>query len=345
MEQKKVSRRNFFTRTAALTGVAAAAYSMEDYNLLAFQQGERQGFGGAPGQGPGGRGQQQPALPDIPGPIPTVKIGGIPVTRLMAGHNLMVGQAHDSGSGLIYISSLLRAYFTEPKVLETFGMYEKHGINTSGARMAANNSDWAKKYMAQGGKLNWMAGISSENDLPMAKDMGCKLAYVHGNTADGLMRTANGTDGIAKLLDAIRKAGMVGGICCHQIDVVTACEKADIKPSFYLKTYNTINFMANSGGERGDPNATAEQKKAEAERITKQIIDVMASVKVPWIGFKIAAAGRTNPSVAFPDAFKVGCDALLVGMYDFQVANNANLTKKILLEKDKIVRTRPWLES
>jgi len=36
---------------------------------------------------------------------------------------------------------------------------------------------------------------------------------------------------------------------------------------------------------------------------------------------------------------------LLVGMYDFQVAAGANLTKKILQEKDKLGRTRPWYES
>jgi hypothetical protein len=187
MEQKRVSRRSFFKKTAALTGAAAAVYSMEDLNLLAFQQGQ----GGDPARGGPpqgfGRGGAQPTVPDIPGPVPTLKLGGIPVSRLIAGHNLLVGQAHDSGSGLIYISSLLRAYFTEPKVLETFAQYEKNGINCSGARMAANNTAWAKKYIAQGGTLNWMAGISSENDIPTAVDMGCKFGYVHGNTADAAM--------------------------------------------------------------------------------------------------------------------------------------------------------------
>jgi len=349
MEQRTVSRRSFFKKAAVLTGAAAGVYSMEENNLLAFQQ--RQGGApparGADGAPQGGRrGGAEAALPDIPGPVPTLKLGGIEVSRLIAGHNLLVGQAHDSGSGLIYISALLRAYFTEEKVLETFAMYEKHGINCSGARMAANNSAWAKKYMAQSGKLTWMAGISSENNIPMALDMGCKLGYVHGNTADAAIRQANGTDLIAKQLDAIRKAKMAAGICCHSLEVVTSCEKAGIKPDFYLKTYNSINYyMTGGGGPAGSAGAASAPDQAAREEAAKAVIDAMASVKVPWIGFKVLAAGRVSPNQAFTECYKNGCDGLLVGMYDFQVAAGANLTKKILQEKDKLGRTRPWYES
>jgi hypothetical protein len=373
MEQNQINRRNFF-KTATVAGAAAAAYSWEEYDLLAFQRREGgappQGGaggpgaareGGAPGQGaPGGaRGGQQVVIPDIPGPVPTVKIGGLQISRLIAGHNLVVGQAHEGGSGLVYISALLRAYFTEAKVLETFSMYEKHGINCSGARMATNNSDWAKKYMAQGGKLSWLAGISSEKDIPMAVDMGSKLGYVHGNTADAAIRSATGADSIAKLLDAIRKAKMVGGVCCHSIDVVTICEKAGIKPDFYIKTFNPVNYsmsgggVAENAGARGAEGAPAPSPagganvvdQAARDKAMKITSDIMASVKVPFIGFKVLGAGRANPSQAFPEAFKNGCDALLVGMYDFQVAADANLVKKLLLEKDKLGRTRPWVES
>jgi hypothetical protein len=358
MEQNQVSRRNFF-KTTTIAGAAAAALSWEEYDLLAFQQREGgappQGGaagpgaareGGAPGQGaPGGaRGGQQVVIPDIPGPVPTVKIGGLQISRLIAGHNLVVGQAHDGGSGLVYISALLRAYFTEAKVLETFSMYEKHGINCSGARMAANNSEWAKKYMAQGGKLSWLAGISSEKDIPMAVDMGSKLGYVHGNTADAAIRAADGAGSIAKLLDAIRKAKMVAGVCCHSFDVITTCEKAGVKPDFYIKTINPVNYYMNGGSAPNNSGLGAADQESRDKAI-KAIADIMASVKVPFIGFKVLAAGRANPSQAFSEAFKAGCDALLVGMYDFQVAADANLVKKLMLEKDKLGRTRPWVES
>jgi len=352
MEQKEVSRRDFFRKTAVITGAAAAAYSLEERELLAFQQ--REGgappMGGAPGQGgppPGGARGAQVAIPDIPGPVPTFKLGGIPVSRLLAGHNLVVGQAHEGGSGLIYVSSLLRAYFTEAKVLETFSAYEKSGINISGARMAANMLAYSKKYMAQGGKLAWLAGISSEKDIAMATEMGARFGYVHGNTADGFLRNnGNVAEGCAKLLDAMRKANLVSGICCHNIDVVVACEKAGVETAFYIKTFNPVNYYMNGTGVPANAQgAVVAADKAVQEEAAKKVADVMAGVKVPFIGFKTLGAGRANPTQAFTDSFKLGCDGILVGMYDFQVAQNANLVKKIMLEKDKLGRTRPWVES
>ncbi|MCX6544392.1 MAG: hypothetical protein NTV05_08250, partial [Acidobacteria bacterium] len=69
----------------------------------------------------------------------------------------------------------------------------------------------------------------------------------------------------------------------------------------------------------------------------------MASVKVPWIGFKVLAAGAIAPRDAFKFCFQNGCDFVVAGMYDFQVADNTNVAKQILLDKDKLGRTRPWL--
>jgi hypothetical protein len=286
-------------------------------------------------------------IPAIPGPIPTVKLGGVEVSRLIAGHNLVVGQAHEGGSGLIYISSLLTNYFTEPKVLETFAAYEKNGINTSGARMADNMLGYTKKYKAQGGKLQWLAGISSERDLPMATEMGAQLGYVHGNTADADLALPNGTDEIAKLLDAIRKAKMAGGICAHNLDVIIACEKAGIKPDFYIKTFNNRNFMMTGNGvPTGITSGVVDAaQKAGAEQSAKMVKEYMASVKVPFVGFKTLAAGRVQPADALAWSFENGCDAVLVGMYDFQVANNANMTKKILQDRASIKRTRGWFQS
>jgi len=282
--------------------------------------------------------------------VPTLKLGGLEISRLIAGHNLVVGQAHESGSGLLYISGLLRAYFTEDKVLETFAMYEKHGINCSGARMADDMLGYVKKYQAKGGKLKWMAGISTENDIKMALDMGCQLGYVHGNMADGALRQPDGAAAIGKLMDAIQKAKMVAGICCHSIDVVTACEKAGVKPQFYIKTFNPVNYYMNGGGVPDRPaggatGLSSEAAKVEADASAKRVTDVMATIKVPFIGFKSLGAGRALPSAAFKWSFENGCDGMLVGAYDFQVAANTNLAKQILQAKDKITRTRPWFES
>jgi hypothetical protein len=352
MDTEKVSRRKFLSSAATLTATAAV-YSWEEHDLLAEQQ--RQG--GAP-QGRGGRGAT--AVPNVGAPMPMGKLGNLQVSRLIAGHNLVVGQAHSRD--LLWTSSLLRAYFTEEKILETFAAYEKMGVNTSLARMSAQMVDPVKKYMKEGGKLQWIAGISAQDDgnvsrdLDTALDMGAKGGYVHGNTADALFRAKN-IDAIGRALEGIRAAKLVAGVCCHLLDVPMALEAAGIKPDFYMKTFHSGNYWSAGPPIEPDPKwKPSETELAQAElgawgrrnniwdTTPRQTAEFMAKVQVPWIGFKVLAAGALSPREAFTYSFQNGCDFIAVGMYDFQVADNANITKQILVvDKDKLERTRPWL--
>jgi len=355
----RVSRRNFLKKAATLGATTAAVYSWEEQQLLAHQQ--RQG--GPPGQRqggpPGGRGAAA-AIPDVAAPMPMGKIGNLELSRLIAGHNLVVGQAHSRD--LLWTSQLLRAYFTEEKIIETFALYEKKGINASLARMSAQMIDPVKKYMKGGGKLKWIAGISAQGDgdisrdLAMAQDMGAVAGYVHGNTSDALFKAKN-IAAIGKAIDTMRKSNLVAGVCCHLLDVPMALEKAGIKPDFYVKTFHTGNYWSAGPPREPDPSwKPTETELAQAElgawgtrnniwdTTPKQTAAFMANVKVPWIGFKVLAAGALSPREAFKHSFENGCDFIAVGMYDFQVSDDANITKQILVvEKDKLARTRPWM--
>jgi hypothetical protein len=366
----QVTRRNFFKKAATVTAATAAVYSWEEYDLLAYQaqQGQPpaargQGGPGGPGMGgeegaPAPRGRAAP-IPDIPGPMPMGKLGSYEVSRLIAGHNLVVGQAHSRD--LLWTSGLLQAYFTESKILETFAMYEAKGVNTSFARMSAQMVNAAKKYMKErGGKLQWIAACSmSEKDMTsnmdMGLDLGSKIAYVHGNSADGLFRNKR-IDIIAKGIELLRKNGMVAGVCCHLIDVPMALEKEGIKPDFYVKTFNAGNYWSAGPPLEPDPNwKPTETQLAQPERgafgnhnnlwdtTPKQTQAFMATVKVPWIAFKVNGAGAIHPRDSFKFCFEGGADFVVPGMYDFQVAENANVTKQLFQDKSKINRTRPWL--
>ena len=118
-----VNRRDFLKRAGAITAAGTAVFSFEEQILQAHQAPPQQ----APppeGAPPFGR-RNQPPAPDVAGPIPTGKLGPLTFTRLIAGHNLVGWQAHSRD--LIYTSQLLRAYFTDDKVLETYQKYEENG--------------------------------------------------------------------------------------------------------------------------------------------------------------------------------------------------------------------------
>ena len=59
------------------------------------------------------------ASPQEPGiRVPIGYIGPVQVSRLICGGNLVIGSAHDRD--LIYLPSLMRHYFTDRKIMETW---------------------------------------------------------------------------------------------------------------------------------------------------------------------------------------------------------------------------------
>ncbi len=68
------------------------------------------------------------SLKDLNGKLPTGNLGGLQVSRLILGGNLIGGFSHSRD--LIYVSQLFKAYNTDRKVFETFELAERAGINS-----------------------------------------------------------------------------------------------------------------------------------------------------------------------------------------------------------------------
>ena len=68
-------------------------------------------------------------------------------------------------------------------------------------------------------------------------------------------------------------------------------------------------------------------------------IDLMKTVEKPWIAFKVMAAGAIPPKDAFRYAFNNGADHILVGMFDFEIAEDVEIAKAAIAAA---TRTRPW---
>ncbi len=322
------SRRSFFKKTAAAALAAPLVASVEEFHLLSQDKSKNA--------------EAAPAAPKAT--LPTGTIGKVKISRLICGGNLITGYAHSRD--LIYVSTLLKAYFTEAKIMETWAQSEQHGINT----MIFHPSDRValdiyRKYRAQGGKIQFLAQLDPpKNDLATliheSVDAGAVGALLVGNYGDAWAREGD-LDRIGKFVELVKAQGIIAGVAGHELRTPMAVEKARIKPDFYMKTFHSTNYWSSRKPDQMkevidnygidnywclDPEGTA-RFFSELER--------------PWIAYKVLAAGAIHPRAGFKHAFANGADFCVVGMFDFQVAENVAIANQVLAETRN--RERAWV--
>ena len=248
----------------------------------------------------------------------TAKLGDYHVSRLICAGNPFGGYAH--GGDLVYLGRLFREYFTDEKIAETLQLCTANDINTTLIETEDNilrSLDLYEKRM--GHRIQWICQIPPDrNNLGLMKHIKQQIqsaadnkaigAFIQGAATENIFEE-NRTEELRELIALMKEKGIVPGICSHYPAIIEKAEELDLGAKFYMMTLNKVGYNCD------DPEA--------AKR-------TMKNISKPFINFKVLGAGRDKPESGFRHAFEAGATFIAVGMFDFQVRENAELLNKIL---------------
>ena len=287
------------------------------------------------------------SVKELKGKVPAGKIKNVELSRIMIGGNLISGFAH--ARDLIYVSTWLKKYFTDEKVIETLWLCEACGINTAIFRCDENTIRILEKYWSRGGKVQWMAQTYPKGEdisnVKQAVDHGAIGAFVMGGIADKII-VDNKIDDLRKPIEYIQNQGLIAGTAAHSMRVLETCVSNGIKPDFYMKTFHSHKYWSATPIDPANPDlpVDGEDHNMAHDNIwcmsDKAVTDFFSKDETPWIAYKVFAAGAIKPEEGLKHAFNSGADFACVGMFDFQVVENENLEYSIL--NGTMNRERKW---
>jgi uncharacterized membrane protein YphA (DoxX/SURF4 family) len=289
-------------------------------------------------------------MSDLKGKVPAGKIKHVEMSRIIPGGNLVAGFAH--ARDLIYVSNMIKNYFTDEKVIETLWLYEACGINTTIMRTDEQTLRILDKYWKRGGKIQWLAQTYPDKDdltnIKMAVDAGAVGAFVMGGIADQLVYDQQ-FEYLARPIEYIRSQGLITGTAGHAIQVPMACIENGIETDFFMKTFHHDRYWSahpeeNRNEFMHDLNYNTLDRGEFHDNLwcasAGEVSRFFRECKTPWIAYKVLAAGAIDPADGFKYAFENGADFICVGMFDFQVIPNADLVYDTL--NMELTRERAW---
>ncbi len=284
--------------------------------------------------------------------LPRGKIGNLSVSRLVSGSNLISPNMH--ARDLLYMNTLAGHYNTERKVFETLRTCEECGVNTIVLKEHNFRNMQLSRYWEEwGGTMQWIADVittdidSYEKLLVQHLELGASAAYLWGGASD-IWYFQKQPGKIVRAFEIMRKYKIPVGIGAHRLEPIQFCEKEGLKPDFYIKTLHHDRYWSAHPQKNRRYMEMFEKESPEHDQYHdnmfchdhEETVAFMQSVRVPWIAFKILAAGAIPPEEGFKFAFDSGADFVCVGMFDFQVRQDAVLARQAIAGSQN--RKRPW---
>ena len=260
--------------------------------------------------------------------MPSGTIAGQAFSRLFIGGNLIGGYAHSRD--LTYVSTLMRRYNTPAKIRETLELAERTGSMRS-TPGSCRTTPQLFEHWKNGGKIKWFAQVRLDGGRRFLANPARDRPGGHGVAPDRrhLRRLARPGkfEKLARSLQFIKARKRMAGVAAHDLRVIVECEKpswtsiSTRRPSTATSTTprpgrrrqarwarTTIPGATIRGGDRGHG-----QSQEALDRFQDS--------------GRRGASSRARPSRY---AFNSGADFILVGMFDWQIEEDAKLARRVV---------------
>ena len=227
--------------------------------------------------------------------FPTTTVGGLEISRLIAGSNWFLGYSHQSQSR----DHMIKKRMTRDRIADVLEVHLREGVNaTLGVRPESEHYTEAVKIAEDRvGRKMYMIGIPTVNigdapeDVAEAEKMldgfeamGCDICMPHQVSTDPLInRRERCIDKMETYLRMIRDRGMVTGLSTHTPEAPIYADETDLDVDTYIQIYNAAGFLMH----------------VEVDWVQKMIWQR----KKPVMTIKPLAAGRLQPLVGLAFSF------------------------------------------
>ena len=286
-------------------------------------------------------GSQAQAKPAAPAPaamdmvqVPTMKFGGVDISRMVLGVNPLYGYAHYN----LNFASSMAEWYTQEKVVEVLKRAQCYGINAFNYVTTKRSlDDWAR-FQGDGGKMHLIPQVAAKDDVAqLVKDLKPLAVHRQGEVVDIAFRERT-MDTVREWCKQVRDMGVLVGVGTHKPEVIELCESQNWDVDFYAgcvynRTRTPEEIRQVLGGELIEM-----PRELYLQSDPPKMYKVMRQTAKPCFAFKVLAAGRIAPEGvegAFRTAFQSikPNDGIFVGMYPRmkdEVKENAEIVHKIL---------------
>ena len=285
--------------------------------------------------------------------MPVGQIGSLSVGRLISGSNLISMNMH--ARDLAYMPTLAAHYNTEERIFMTLKKCEEHGVNT----IVLKNHNFRQFRLSQywdewGGRMQWIADVITTDISAYQQlyeehlELGASAAYLWGGASD-TWYYQHKQENIVKAFEIMKKYDVPVGIGAHRIEPILFCQKEGLLPDFYIKTLHHDRYW--SAHPRDNRRYLEMFQQVSDDHAYyhdnlfchnhEETIALMQDIRVPWIAFKVLAAGAIPPQDGIPYAFDGGADFICLGMFDFQVEQDVEISRDSIAAAQD--RKRPWV--